>query len=139
VFADSVFRVNESMALWTALRHAPSMNCTSGAAGDFGSPADLADRLYRRWVLADSVVDLAGASAALTFRSPTERALYTLVLDRHSLLPRRIVKRWLPGAVSPDDQTAGYDAGCTWGTPAGGTGFGADETSVPRITKEANR
>jgi hypothetical protein len=114
LFAASMLRMNESVTLWETVRRASSMRCTGVAQDDFGSPADLADRVYRRWVLVSSAFAPTEAAMVLTFESPGERAQYELVVDPRSKLPRRVVKTWLSGATPRDDLAKGYDATCTW-------------------------
>jgi len=118
VFAASMLRMNESVTLWETVRRASSMRCTGAAQNDFASPADLADRVYRHWVLVDSAFAPSEAATMLTFRSPGEHAQYELVVDPSSKLPRRIVKTWLPGATPSHHPVEGYDATCTWEMPA---------------------
>ena len=118
VVAASMLRVNEAVTLWDTVRRAASMKCTGVAGDDFRSPADLADRVYRDWVLVDSAVVPAEAATVLTLQSPGERAQYELVVDPGTKLPRRIVKTWLSGARPPHRPAKGYDASCTWEMPA---------------------
>ena len=113
-FAAPVGRVQESVALWQAIKSARSMECGDSARDDLGSPAEFADRVHRRWVLLASRRDAAGA-LELTFRSPSDQAQYELVVDRESMLPRRIVKTPLHGFVPAGRATAGYSVVCTWG------------------------
>jgi len=117
LLAAPVGRMQDSVAVWRAIRSASSMACGGAALSDLGSPADFADRVYRRWVLVDSEVEEADARW-LTFRSPEDGAQYTLVVDRQSMLPRRVVKASLSGAAPPRGSIAAYDATCTWGSPA---------------------
>jgi hypothetical protein len=113
-FAASVGRMQESVALWKAIERSSSMACAGSAGEDLRSPAEFADRLYRRWLFVG-----AGSGAAdvleLTFRSPSEGAQYELVVDRQSMLPRRVVKTSLRGVASSGSAAAGYDATCSWG------------------------
>jgi len=129
-FAASMLRVNESVTLWETVRRASSMRCTGAAQSDFASPADLADRVYRRWVLVDSAFAPSEAATMLTFQSPGEHAQYELVVDPSSKLPRRIVKTWLPGATASHHLAEAYDAACTWEMPARD-----DESSVTEMSR----
>lgn len=113
-FAASVGRVQESVALWQAIKSARSMECGDSARDDLGSPAEFADRVHHRWVLHASERDAMGA-LELVFRSPSDQAQYELVVDRKSMLPRRIVKTPLHGFAPSGRTTVGYNAVCTWG------------------------
>jgi len=112
--AAPVGRMQESVALWKAIESAPSMRCAGGAADEFRSPAQFADRVYRRWVLVASK-SAATDAVELTFRSPADGVQYELVVDRHSMLPRRVVKTPLHSGAPPRGAAAGYDTACTWG------------------------
>jgi len=129
-FAASLLRVNESVTLWETVSRASSMRCTGGVQNDFASPADLADRVYRHWVLVDSAFVPSEPATVLTFQSLGERAQYKLVVDPSSRLPRRIVKTWLSGATPRNHLAKGYDAACTWEMPARD-----DEQSVTEIPR----
>ncbi len=114
-FAASVDRMKEPVAVWRAIDRATVMRCGGAAAADLGSPAEFAERVYRKWVLAASPIDMSRTTAVLTFRSPGDGARYTLVVDRKSMLPGRIVKTLPPGSRTIDGAAA-YDAGCRWET-----------------------
>jgi hypothetical protein len=124
VFAAPVARVNESVALWEAIGRAASMRCTDAARDDLRSPAEFAERVLRRWVLVASTIDATGTARVLTFKSPDDGAQYDLVVDRRSMLPRRVVKTLHDGTTSTGGVAAGYDAGCSWDTPASGSSPG---------------
>ncbi len=117
LFAAPIVRVQDSVALWSAIVRAPSMQCTGAARDDLGSPADFAERVYWRWVLTGSRDDGADAMA-LTFRSPADGAQYELVVDRRSMLPSRVVKTPLGRVAAPDVAVTGYDASCRWDSQA---------------------
>jgi hypothetical protein len=131
-FAASVDRVKEPVAVWRAIDRATVMRCGGAAAADLGSPAELAERVYRRWVLVASTIDATGTTAVLTFGSPGDGAQYTLVADRRSMLPRRIVKTLPPGS-KVTDRGGAYAAGCTWETPGSESGLTA--APLPRGTR----
>lgn len=130
MFAASMLRMNESVTLWETVRRASSMKCAGVAQDEFASPADLANKVYRHWVLVDSAFAPTEAATVLTFESPGERAQYKLVVDPSSKLPRRIVKTWLSGATPRDHLAKGYDASCTWEMPAAD-----DEPSATEISR----
>lgn len=113
LFAASVVRVQESVALWRAIDQATSMQCADAARDDLRSPAEFADRVYRRWVLVASRSDHTGA-LVLMFKSPDDFAQYEVYVDRRSMLPSRVVKSLLDRATPSRGSVAGYDAGCRW-------------------------
>ncbi len=115
--AASVVRVQESVALWRAIDQAASMQCTGAARDDLRSPAEFADRVYRRWVLVASRSDETGA-LVLTFKSPDDFARYEVYVDRRSMLPSRVVKSLLDRATPSRGSVASYDASCRWSTAA---------------------
>jgi hypothetical protein len=115
LFAAPVARVQESAALWKALRNAGSMRCTGAARDDLGSPTQFADRVYRRWVLVASRIDATATDKVLTFTSPDDGSRYELSVDGRSMLPHRVVKTMLAGVTATGRVAAGYDASCRWG------------------------
>ncbi len=117
LFAASVVRVQESVALWRAIDQAPSMQCADAARDDLRSPAEFADRVYRRWVLVASRSDDTGA-LVLMFKSPDDFAQYEVYVDRRSMLPSRVVKSLLDRVTPSKGSAAGYDASCRWSTAA---------------------
>ncbi len=117
LFAASVVRVQESVALWRAIDQATSMQCADAARDDLRSPAEFADRVYRRWVLVASRSDETGA-LVLTFKSPGDFAQYEVYVDRRSMLPSRVVKSRLDRVAPSRGSAAGYDASCRWSTAA---------------------
>ncbi len=116
LFAASVVRVQESVALWRAIDQATSMQCADAARDDLRSPAEFADRVYRRWVLVASRSADTDA-LVLTFNSPDDVAQYEVYVDRRSMLPSRVVKSLLDPTPSRGS-VAGYDARCRWSTAA---------------------
>ena len=131
-FAASVDRVKEPVAVWRAIDRATVMRCGGAAAADLGSPAELAERVYRQWVPVASTIDATGRTAVLTFRAPRDGAQYTVEVDRGSMLPRRIVRSLPPGSKLTDGSSA-YDVGCTWETP--GSEGGSTVAGIPRVTR----
>lgn len=114
LFAAPVGRVQESVALWKALRDAASVECTGAARDDLGSPAQFADRVYRRWVLVASRIDATATDMVLTFTSPDDGSRYELSVDPRSMLPHRVVKTMLAGVTRPGGMATGYDTSCKW-------------------------
>jgi len=113
VFAQSLSQVNASVSLSSAIAMASSMSCTGMTDGELVSASALADRIYRKWVLIRSVHDAAGATV-LVFRAPDEPALYELVTDAGSLLPREIRKRVPADATHGERASRGYSSRCAW-------------------------
>ncbi len=117
LFAAPVARVQDSIALWSAIVRAPSMTCAGAARDDLGSQADFAERVYWRWVLVASQSD-ATRTMVLTFSSEADGAQYAVHVDRESMLPTRVVKTPLGHAARLGVAVTGYDASCSWNSQA---------------------
>jgi hypothetical protein len=106
VFADSLLRLNASVSLSRAVGARTSMACWAGeeAVGELRSPAALAERIYRDWVLLRQELSPQGDVLVLVFRSGDGRAVYEVRANRASLLPEVIRRR----------AAFGYTASCVW-------------------------
>jgi len=117
--AESLSDVSATVSLSRAIRAASSMTCT-GLDAELASPAALADRIYRRWILVRSRAYPDG-TVVDEFRAPDERALYQLVSTDASWLPREIRKIPLANAARNKGTRRAYVATCTWEVPPAGT------------------
>jgi hypothetical protein len=112
VFADSLLRLHSSLALSRAVAGSGSPTCAltpDGPAEELRSPAALADRVYRDWVLLRQEPTPEGDALVFFFRSGDGRAGYELKADRVSLRPRSLRRR----------TASGFDARCAWDAAAG--------------------
>jgi hypothetical protein len=106
-------RINFSVTLFRSLRGASSLRCTGLSDSALGSPAALADAVYRRWVPVGTRTGPPGTLVA-TYRSTDPAAVYELVLEDATLLPLRVLRR---AESAPTGQ-----ATCTWSAPAASDG-----------------
>jgi len=98
-------RINLSVSLSRALHGAPSLHCTGMDDSALASPKTLADAVYRRWVPVATRTGPDGALVA-SYRSAETAAVYELVIDAATRLPRRITKSG--GSAATESAT------CTW-------------------------
>ena len=117
--AESLSDVSATVSLSRAIRAASSMTC-KGLDAELASPAALADRIYRRWVLVRSRAHADG-TVVHEFRAQDERALYQLVSTDTSRPPSEIRKIPLANATRNEGTRRGYVATCTWEVPPAGT------------------
>jgi hypothetical protein len=107
---ESLSDVSVTTALAREIRGATSMKCEGLEDAALASPAALADRLYRQWVLLGSA-PRPGGTVLYEFRAQDEPARYQLVSEGPLRPPREIRK----------DSRAGYVATCTWEVRPAGT------------------
>jgi hypothetical protein len=117
--AESLSGVSAAVSLSRTIRAASSMTCT-GLDAELASPAALADRIYRRWVLVRSRAHPDG-TVVDEFRARDEPALYQLVSTDASQPPSEIRKIPLADAARNEGTRWGYVATCTWEVPPAGT------------------
>jgi hypothetical protein len=111
-FAESFSRMNLSISLSETLRRVSVMSCTGMAGGALASPDDLADAVYRQWVLVGTEPE-PGDGTRVVFHSRAEAARWELLVDGGTLLPHEIRRIERPGAA-PDVAT------CAWEEPREG-------------------
>jgi len=117
--AKSLSEVSAAAALARSVREATSMNCTGFEEGALASPAALADRVYRRWVLRGSRSRPDGA-VVYEFLARDEPAVYELV-SRDLSPPSEIRKRPLAPGSQPDVAQPDEVAVCSWEVPPAAT------------------
>lgn len=117
---ESLSDVSTAVTLARVVRGATSMSCVGLEDDALASPAALADRIYRRWVLLRSRSRPDG-TVVYEFLARNESAVYELVSRDLSRPPREIRKRSLADAARGEDARPGEVAMCSWEVPPAGT------------------
>ena len=117
---ESLSDVSAAVTLARVVRGATSVTCTGFEDAALASPAALADRIYRRWVLMRWLARPDG-TVMFEFLAEDERAVYELVSSDLSQPPREIRKRPVADAARREDIRQGSRATCAWEVPPEGT------------------
>lgn len=106
--AESLTRVQLTVAIADALRAASSMHCTGEAAERFHSPADLAARLYGAWVQTGAA--RRDGAILVNFAGADDGATYELSVDPVTMRPYEL-RRTVSAGSGP--HPAVTSSGCT--------------------------
>jgi hypothetical protein len=117
---ESLSDVSETVTLARVVREATSETCAGLEDPALASPAALADRIYRRWVLRRSRSGPDG-SVAYEFLDRNESRVYMLVSPGPSQPPREIRRRRSVETPPGEDARPPEVAACTWEVSPPGT------------------